>query len=66
VLATVISTLMSAEADAVCGAPCGMPSADRVNVQNRYRHRDFGTRAGVAAHLDAGPTWSGSSLDVMR
>ena len=38
---------MSAEADAVCGAPYGMPGQDRVNVRNGYRHRDFDTRAGT-------------------
>jgi transposase-like protein len=41
-----VNTLMSAEADAVCGAPYGMPGPDRVNVRNGYRHRDFDTRAG--------------------
>jgi putative transposase len=46
-LATFISALMSAEADAVCGAPYGMPGPDRVNVRNGYRHRDFDTRAGT-------------------
>ncbi len=46
-LTTFTSTLMPAEADAVCGAPYGMPSPDRVNVGNGYRHRDFGTRAGT-------------------
>jgi putative transposase len=46
-LTTFINTLMSAEADAVCGAPYGMPSPDRVNVRNGYRHRDFDTRAGT-------------------
>src|SRR5690349_7101336 len=46
-LATFINTLMSAEADAVCGAPYGMPGPDRVNVRNGYRHRDFDTRAGT-------------------
>jgi putative transposase len=40
---------MSAEADAVCGAPYGMPGPDRVNVRNGYRHRDFDTRAGTLA-----------------
>jgi putative transposase len=40
-LATFINALMSAEADAVCGAPYGMPGPDRVNVRNGYRHRDF-------------------------
>ncbi len=46
-LATFINALMSAEADAVCGAPYGVPGPDRVNVRNGYRHRDFDTRAGT-------------------
>ena len=46
-LATFIDALMPAEADAVCGAPYGMPGPDRVNVRNGYRHRDFDTRAGT-------------------
>jgi putative transposase len=46
-LATFVDTLMSAEADAVCGAPYGTPSPDRVNVRNGYRHRDFDTRVGT-------------------
>ena len=46
-LATFINTLMSAEADAICGAPYGQPSPDRGNVRNGYRHRDFDTRAGT-------------------
>jgi putative transposase len=46
-LATFINALMSAEADAVCGAPYGMPGPERVNVRNGYRHRDSGTRAGT-------------------
>ena len=46
-LATFISALMSAEADAVCGAPYGAASPERVNVRNGYRHRDFDTRAGT-------------------
>jgi transposase-like protein len=46
-LTTFINALMSAEADAACGAPYGMPSADRLNVRNGYRHRDSGTRAGT-------------------
>jgi putative transposase len=46
-LTTFVDALMSAEADAVCGAPYGMPSPDRVNVRNGYRHRDFDTRAGT-------------------
>jgi transposase-like protein len=46
-LTTFINALMPAEADAVCGAPYGMPGPDRVNVRNGYRHRDFDTRAGT-------------------
>jgi putative transposase len=46
-LTTFVDTLMSAEADAICGAPYGMPGPDRVNVRNGYRHRDFDTRAGT-------------------
>ena len=46
-LATFVNTLMSAEADAICGAPYGQPSPDRGNVRNGYRHRDFDTRAGT-------------------
>jgi len=46
-LTTFVNTLMSAEADAMCGAPYGAPSPDRVNVRNGYRHRDFDTRAGT-------------------
>src|SRR4051812_12537388 len=46
-LTTFIDTLMSAEADALCGAPYGMPSPDRTNHRNGYRHRDFDTRAGT-------------------
>ena len=46
-LTTFVNALMSAEADAVCGAPYGVPGADRVNVRNGYRHRDFDTRAGT-------------------
>jgi putative transposase len=39
--------LMSAEADALCGAAYGEISPDRVNVRNGYRDRDFDTRAGT-------------------
>src|SRR4051794_37970374 len=46
-LTTMIDTLMSAEADAVCGAAHGERSPDRVNQRNGYRHRDFDTRAGT-------------------
>src|SRR5690242_2340381 len=39
--------LMGAEADAVCGAPYGQPSEDRVNYRNGYRQRRWDTRAGT-------------------
>src|SRR4051812_10947899 len=46
-LTTFINTLMSAEADAVCGAGYGARSAERTNVRNGYRPREFDTRAGT-------------------
>src|SRR5688572_16873002 len=46
-LTTFIDTLMSAEADAVCGADYGQRSESRINVRNGYRSRDFDTRAGT-------------------
>ncbi|MDQ1535706.1 MAG: putative transposase [Actinomycetota bacterium] len=46
-LTTFIDTLMSAEADAMCGAEYGTSSPERVNTRNGYRHRDFDTRAGT-------------------
>jgi len=46
-LSTVINALLSAEADAVCGAEYGQPSPDRVNSRNGYRNRELDTRAGT-------------------
>jgi len=46
-LTTFINTLMSAEADAVCGAAYGQVSPDRTNRRNGYRDREFDTRAGT-------------------
>jgi putative transposase len=46
-LRTFINTLMSAEADAVCGAAYGESSPERVNTRNDYRPREFDTRAGT-------------------
>jgi putative transposase len=46
-LTTFINTLMSAEADAVCGAAYGTASPDRTNRRNGYRAREFDTRAGT-------------------
>src|SRR5256886_5986573 len=39
-------TLMSADADAVCGAGYGERSLERVNRRNGYRERDWDTRVG--------------------
>jgi len=46
-LGTVINSLLSAEADAVCGAEWGQPSPERTNQRNGYRHRDLDTRVGT-------------------
>ena len=46
-LRTVINALLSAEADAVCGAEYGTSSPERVNSRNGYRHRELDTRAGT-------------------
>ena len=46
-LSTFIHTLLSADADAVCGAAYGTVSDDRTDRRNGYRHRDFDTRAGT-------------------
>jgi Transposase, Mutator family len=40
-------TLMGAEADALCGAPYGERSPERVNVRNGYRERAWDTRVGT-------------------
>ena len=39
--------LMSAEADALCGAGYGERSPERVNQRNGYRERTWETRAGT-------------------
>jgi len=41
--------LLSADADAVCGAPFGARSPDRVNRRNGYRERPWDTRVGTVA-----------------
>lgn len=46
-LTTFVNTLMSAEADAVCGAAYGTSSPERTNRRNGYRPREFDTRAGT-------------------
>jgi len=42
-----VQALMSAEADAGCGAEYGTRSPDRTNSRNGYRPRDFDTRVGT-------------------
>jgi putative transposase len=44
---TFAEALMSAEADAICGAPYGQRSDERTNSRNGYRPRDWDTRAGT-------------------
>ncbi len=44
---TFAEALMGAEADAICGAPYGQPSEDRVNHRNGYWDRRWDTRAGT-------------------
>jgi putative transposase len=39
--------LMSSEADALCGAPYGERSPERVNRRNGYREREWDTRVGT-------------------
>jgi putative transposase len=45
-VATFAEALMSAEADAVCGAAYGERSEERANTRNGYRRREWDTRAG--------------------
>jgi putative transposase len=44
---SVAEALMSAEADAVCGAAYGERSPERVNARNGYRDREWDTRVGT-------------------
>src|SRR3982750_3682169 len=44
---TFADALMSAEAEAICGAPYGQRSEDRTNQRNGYRMREWDTRAGT-------------------
>ena len=42
-----MNTILSAQADQVCGAPLGVRDEARVNRRNGYRHRDLDTRIGT-------------------
>ncbi|MFG1892389.1 IS256 family transposase, partial [Micromonospora sp. NPDC049051] len=44
---TFAQAVMSAEADAICGAAYGQRSDERVNCRNGYRPREWDTRAGT-------------------
>lgn len=46
-LQTMVNALLSADADAVCGAEYGQASPERRAQRNGYRHRDSGTRVGT-------------------
>lgn len=46
-LTTFVNALLSAQADAVCGAGFGERSPERINSRNGYRHRDLDTRVGT-------------------
>ena len=46
-LQSFINTLLSGQADAVCGADYGTRSTERTNRRNGYRHRDLDTRVGT-------------------
>ena len=69
---TFSDALMSAEADAVCGAEYGTTSPDRINRRNGYRAREWDTRAGTVelaipklragrARSRGSPPWSAPS-----
>jgi putative transposase len=46
-ITTFVQALLGAEADAVCGAEYGARSAERTNIRNGYRRREWDTRAGT-------------------
>jgi transposase-like protein len=46
-LASFVEALMSADAEAICGAPYGARSEERTNIRNGYRRRDWDTRVGT-------------------
>ena len=44
---TFVNALLSAQADAVCGAKYGARDPERINRRNGYRHRELDTRVGA-------------------
>jgi putative transposase len=67
---TFAEAVMSAEADAICGAGWGERSPERVNSRNGYRSRDWDTRAGTidlsVPKLRAGSYFPGWMLEPRR
>jgi hypothetical protein len=59
---TFADALMSAEADAICGAPYGQRSDERTNQRNGYRAREWDTRAGTEAVALSGFGLSGACV----
>ena len=56
--------LMGAEADALCGAPYGERSPERVNIRNGYRERAWDTRVGTSGGaMVATPDFGGETYD---
>lgn len=60
-LTTFINALLSADADAVCGAGWGQVSDERADRRNGYRHRDLDTRIGTLDPADGQP---GAALGI--
>ncbi|SCL32242.1 Transposase (or an inactivated derivative) [Micromonospora nigra] len=58
---TFAQAVMSAEADAICGAGYGQRSDERANSRNGYRQREWDTRAGTIG-LAIPKLWQGSSF----
>ena len=65
-----VHMLMSAEADALCGASYGERSEARINRRNGYREREFDTRVGTMPlaipKLRAGSYFPGWLLEPRR
>ena len=74
-LQTFINSLLSAQADAVCGADHGTRTTARTNRRNGYRHRDTAPasapwtwRSPGCAKAASSPTgcWSGAAAPRLR
>lgn len=65
ILERAVAELMGAEADALCGAPYGGRSPERVNSRNGYRSRRWDTRAGTM-ELETPKLRTGSYFPVLH